>query len=226
MSRFLLFEECKLLMDKLSLVREETKKLFFGASGSHDWDHTLRVYNLCKHIGEKEGADMKILLLAALLHDIGRGEQDKSKGEICHAELGTKMAPKILEKHGFDSKTIDSVVHCIERHRFKRGAAPESLEAKVLFDADKLDSIGAIGIARSIHFSGEHGAKVHNHDHPDIENTKEYSEEDTAYREFNVKLKKVKDRMLTEEGKRIAEGRHEFMISFFNQINREVDGEL
>ena len=212
--------------EKINLVKEEIIKDFYSTSGSHDWDHTERVYNMCLHIGKKENANMLVLELAALLHDIGRGEQDKSKGTLCHAEVGAKRTPKILEKHGFDKKTIDSIVHCISTHRFRKGNAPESLEAKILFDADKLDSIGAIGIARAIYFSAEHGAKVHNHNHKNIHNTVEYSKDDTAFREFNVKLKKVKDKMLTSEGKNIARHRHKYMEKFFEELNKEVDGKL
>ena len=97
-----------------------------------------------------------------------------------------------------------------------------------LFDADKLDSIGAIGIGRAFLFAGEIGSKVHN-DKKTIENIKEtkaYSKEDTAYREYILKLVNIKDLLFTNEGKRIAKERHDFMVEFFNRLNREVDGEI
>lgn len=117
------------------------------------------------------------------------------------------------------------MVHCIETHRFRGNNKPQTKEAKVLFDADKLDSIGAVGIGRAFQFAGEVGARLHNGG-IDIKQTQSYSKEDTAYREFTVKLRKIKDRMLTEEGKRMAEERHRFMIAFFDRLNDEVEGKV
>jgi len=135
------------------------------------------------------------------------------------------MAGKILKAHGVDKKTIARVIHCIQAHRFRKGAVPVSQEARILFDADKLDSIGAVGIGRAFLFAGEVGARLHDKD-VDIYKTKPYTKEDTAYREYLVKLGKVKDRIFTPEGKRIARDRHEFMVEFFERLNRETDGRL
>ena len=95
------------------------KSFFSDAKGSHDWEHTERVYNLCLHIGEREGADLEILKLAALLHYIGRPEQDRLGGKICHAEKGGALAGEILEKYGVEKEKIERIVHCIETHRFR-----------------------------------------------------------------------------------------------------------
>lgn len=206
-------------------IEQEAKKYFLDAKPSHDWDHTKRVYNLCIHIGEKENADLEILKLAAILHDIGRQHQDISNGNICHAEKGALLAAEILNKYTNDKEKINKIIHCIETHRFRKNKTPESKEAKILFDADKLDSIGAVGIGRAFSFSGEIGANIHNKE-VDIKKTEEYSKDDTAFREFIVKLSQVKGRMLTMEGKKLAEQRHQFMIDFFNRLNQEVDGEL
>jgi uncharacterized protein len=177
------------------------------------------------YIGKKENANLEILKYAAVLHDIGRSDQDKSNGKLCHAERGAKIAKKMLEKYKVDNDKIEKIVHCIESHRFRGKKIPRSIEAKVLFDADKLDSIGAVGIGRAFLFAGEIGAKLHNKG-IDIEKTKPYTKEDTAYREFNVKLKNVQNRMLTEEGKKIAEKRNEFMVSYFDRLDKEVHGTL
>ena len=211
-------------MNKFDDLIKEVKQNYFTARKSHDWDHTERVYNLSMHIGKIENADLEVLKIAAFLHDIGREMQDKSEGKHCHAEVGSVFARDILEKFQYPLEFIDRVIHCIETHRFRGKKVPHSLEAKILFDADKLDAIGAIGIGRAFVFAGEVGAKVHNKN-VDIENTKPYTEEDTAYREFLVKLIKVKDRMLTDEGKRIALDRHNFMVKFFDRLNKEVDGD-
>ena len=210
-------------MNRFDDLIEEVKSRYFTARKSHDWEHTERVYNLSMHIGKIENADLEVLKISASLHDIGREMQDKSEGKHCHAEAGAILAKEMLEKYEYPSEFVDRVIHCIETHRFRGEKVPNSLEAKILFDADKLDAIGAIGIGRAFVFAGEVGAKVHNKN-VDIHNTKPYTEEDTAYREFMVKLKKVKDRMLTNEGRRIASDRHSFMVDFFNRLNKEVDG--
>jgi uncharacterized protein len=214
------------LMKNSDKVINEAKTIFMNAKKSHDWDHTQRVYNLCLKIGEKEKADTEILKLAAVLHDIGRVVIFKKDGrKLNHAERGAVKAAEILENHKFSKEIIEKVVHCVETHRFRDNKEPQSLEARVLFDADKIDAIGAIGIGRAFVYSGEIGAKVHNKN-IDIEKTREDTEEDTAYREYMVKLKKIKDRLFTEEGRKMAEGRHRFMEEFFSRINKEVDGEL
>ena len=210
-------------MNLLAQIKEEAKFYFKDAKGSHDWEHTERVYNLCMHIGKEEKADMEILKLAAILHDIGREYQDKTNGRVCHAEKGALLARELLGKHAMDKERIDKVIHCIECHRFRGDRIPQSKEARVLYDADKLDSIGAVGIGRAFLFAGEVGAQLHNIG-VDVEKTEPYTKEDTAYREFMFKLKKVKDKMLTEEGKRIAEERHAFMEEFFDRLNKEING--
>jgi uncharacterized protein len=209
----------------VSKVKEEARAFFRSARGSHDWDHTERVYRLCLRIGRKEKADLGVLKLAALLHDIGREEEDRSSGRICHGRSGAALAGKLLERHGLDRAAIRSVVHCIRSHRFRKRAVPRTLEARILFDADKLDSIGAVGIGRAFLFAGEIGARLHDKN-INVGRTKAYTREDTAYREFLVKLGRVKDRMTTREGKRIAAERHRFMAAFFERLNKETDGTL
>lgn len=177
------------------------------------------------HIAEKEGADLDIIRPAALLHDIARHKEDIMKGKICHALEGARMAGDILREYDYDEDYIKKISHCIECHRFRNQHIPQTLEAKIIYDADKLDAIGAVGLGRAFLFSGEVGARLHNKD-VDVENTSIYSNEDTAYREFLEKLSKIKDRMLTETGRKIAQGRHDFMEEFFKRMNKEVDGLL
>jgi uncharacterized protein len=191
--------------------------------GSHDWSHTLRVYNMCMHIGQVEGADMEVLAIAAYLHDVGRPFQDRSKGSTCHAQKGAAIAEGLLEDVFISEDRKANIIHSILNHRFRGNSPPVTLEAKVLFDADKLDSIGAIGIGRAFQFAGENGAKLHNPS-VDPEDTESYTIEDTGYREFKLKLSKIKDRMLTREGQRIAQERHEFMEVFFERFLNEYKG--
>lgn len=209
----------------LAAIRKEAQPFFRSARGSHGWDHTERVYELCLRIGRKEGADLDTLRLAALLHDIGRGEEDRSNGRVCHAERGAVLARQILRAKDVDEDRTAAVVRAIETHRFRGRFAPDTLEGKILFDADKLDSIGAVGIGRAFLFAGEVGARLHNKG-VEIAKTKPYTREDTAFREFVVKLGRVKDRIHTAEGRRIAAERHRFMVAFFDRLHKETEGVL
>ena len=204
-------------------IRAFAERCFANSPGSHDWEHTVRVHNLSLHIGRVEGADLDVVGAAAFLHDIARPEQDASKGKICHAAKGAAMASELLRKYPFPDGQRSNIIHCVRSHRFRESSKPETLEAKVLYDADKLDSIGAIGIGRAFLFAGEVGARLHI---PDVraEETEPYSEEDTGYREFKLKLSKIRDRMLTAEGRRIAEQRHTFMDAFFERFLEEYNG--
>jgi len=211
------------LTQRWEFIRKLVQKELSSTLNSHGWDHVRRVYELCLKIGKKEKADLTILGLAALLHDIGRKEEQASKGKICHAQVGAKKAEAILLRLGVPDQIRKEVLECIRSHRFRGKQVPKSLEARILFDADKLDSIGAVGIGRAFLFAGEVGARLHN-SHQDLSKTVSYSREDTAYREFQIKLIKVKERMLTSSGKSLAEGRHRFMVRFFNRLDAEVKG--
>jgi uncharacterized protein len=210
------------MKDTIKKIENKAKKLLSFVN-SHNWDHTERVTELALHIAKKEKANIFIVKIAALLHDIGRIKEDKTKGEIDHAKYGAKIARKILTEYNLKKEIINKVVHCIESHRFRGKIKPQTIEAKCLFDADKLDSIGAVGIGRSFLFAGEVGARLFNKN-KDIKKTKPYTSEDTAYREYMVKLRYIKSRMLTGEGKRIARSRDAFMKKFFIRFKKEIKG--
>lgn len=214
--------------ERIRKVREDARTFFKDTPPSHDWSHVKRVYDLSMEIGKKEGADLEILQLAAYLHDVARRKEDESRGKVDHASEGTKIARKILKKHGYSEKQVRKVLHCIQSHRFRKSKTPKSKEAKVLFDADKLDSIGAIGVARDFAFAGEIGARLYDEDilfKAEVGKTEIYSKSDTAYREFLVKLRKIKEKMLTKTGKEIAEERDAFMRTFFQRLKKEIKGE-
>ncbi len=212
-------------MDLLDIIKDEAKRRLSGINSCHSWEHTERVYNLAMHIGQKEGADLDVLGLAAILHDIARKEQDESNGKIDHAERGAEIAKEILGGYGLPEKKLENILHCIKSHRYRNNIVPSTIEAKILYDSDKLDSIGAIGIGRNFSFAGHLGAKVHDKE-ANLDKSAEYTVDDTAYREYLVKLRYVKDKMLTDEGRRIAEGRHNFQEEFFKRLNEEVDGNM
>lgn len=213
-------------MNKFNQILKEAKKHFVNARGSHDFDHVERVLKMALHIGKKEGADLEVLKLAAILHDVSRKSADEQKGKVDHAKEGALAAREILEKFAIPESKIAAICHCIEAHRFRNEIKPRTLEAKILFDADKLDSIGAIGIGRAFLFAGEIGAKLHNAVATDVSKTAEFSLEDTAYREFMVKLRFIKSRLQTREGRRLAKNRHKFMLDFFKRLNKEMTGRI
>jgi uncharacterized protein len=196
------------------LTIEQARALYDGKSDStHDFDHVLRVYRLAERIGRAEGADMAVLRTAALLHDIARSDQDA--GHVPdHAAEGARRAHEILP--GRPPAFIEAVAHAIEAHRFRVDRPPQTLEAKVLYDADKLDAIGAVGIARAFAYGAHQGQRLWAA--PD-------ADEHTAMKEFAVKLSRLKDTLFTQAARAIAEERHAFMVEFFERMATEVRGE-
>ena len=217
-------DDCPLGVELTEKLRKLADPYHDGMGGCHGPDHTERVHKTALHIGRLMGAQLDVLSAAALLHDIGRRYETMEQGKICHAEKGAELARDILKKLNFVPKLIDEIAHCIEAHRYRGNKVPQTLEAKILYDADKLDSIGAVGIGRAFLFAGQTGARLHNESDVDILACKPYSREDTAYREFKFKMSKIKDRMLTPEGTRLAAERHDFMEVFFERLERETKG--
>lgn len=205
---------------------DQVVALYQGADSTHDFDHVLRVLALAERLAEEEGADREIVRTAALLHDIARSKERSNYGLECdaemdHALLGAQMARDILANE--DAEFVDAVAHAIEAHRYRNAIEPRTIEAKVLFDADKLDSIGAVGVARAFAFGGVMNQPLWG------EVSAGYvpggDEAHTPHHEFHVKLKHIKAQLHTETGKRIAEGRHRVMAAFYEQMAAEVRGE-
>ncbi len=209
--------------EHLHHLRAISSSFCLTEGGSHGPDHSERVLHTAITIGQKMAARLAILAPAALLHDIGRKEESQSKGKICHAQRGAELAAPLLRDLNYAEDDISVICHCIRAHRFRGATKPESLEAKILFDADKLDSIGAIGIGRAFLFAGQIGARLHNPEQ-DPSLSRPYSLEDTAYREFRVKMSKVRHQMFTPVGLQLAEQRHAFLELFFNQLTKETNG--
>ena len=203
---------------------EEARRLYNADDTAHDFDHVLRVHALAMKIGEAEGADLEIVSAAALLHDVARREADRLGA--CHAKMGAARAREILSAHPPDK--VEAVAAAIASHRFRQSVEPPSLEAKVLYDADKLDAIGAVGVARAYAIAGRLGqrlwspwteGKCLNAGANDI-----YNSEHTPVREFQVKLGRLKDTLYTDTARAIAEGRHRYMAEFFARLDEEVSG--
>ncbi len=200
------------------------------APPTHDISHTMRVVNMCMTLGQSEGADLEILYAAALLHDISRPEADRLGR--CHAEMSAGMAPAILAVAGFPEAKRDQVLHCISTHRFRGDNPPKSREAMILYDADKLDAIGAIGVCRAYAYCGENGQRLYSSftpgqmEIPADEEPEKFTDHErhTPIHEFRQKLSRIKTRLFTESARRIAEKRHLYMLKFFNRLYEEVQG--
>lgn len=209
-------------------IELEARKYFKKASGCHDWTHVERVRVLSLFIGRREKADLGVLELAAILHDVGREQEMKSKGAFCHAEKSAEIAKNILAKYNISQEAVSNIIHCIKTHRFRNSRIPGTIEAKVLFDADKLDSIGAVGLARAFLFAGSVGSgNLYTGNEKKLSRLgKDFSftKEDSAVLEYELKLKHIKDKILTSTGKKIAGQRHKFMTSFFKRFWQEIKG--
>lgn len=200
---------------------------------AHNMEHVMRVVDLCGMLAEyEEGVDSEILLVSALLHDIARVKEDKdTTGSIDHAILGAKMAGNILRELDYPDEEIEKVIHCIKTHRFRSGIGPKTIEAKILFDADKLDVLGAVGLARTYMMSGQYGQSIdfdfENYSLEDNSNTngrlKDMSKH-SPFIEFECKYKKIPDRLYTYKAKEIAAERLAFMDDFFKKLKDELRG--
>lgn len=201
---------------------------------AHNLDHVFRVYKLCLLIAKHEkNVDLEILIPAALLHDIARVEESQDKtGEIDHAVLGSAIAEDILRKLEYEEEKIQKIKHCIIAHRFRTGNEPNTIEAKILFDSDKLDAIGASGIARTFMLAGQFGQRLTVN-----ESMENYLEDNTVangrikdvskhtpFIEYEIKLKKIPDKLYTQKAKEIGKERLKFMDEYFSRLSLEMVG--
>lgn len=215
-------------------IEKDAKKYFEKANGCHDWSHVERVRSLALNIGKKEGADLFILELASILHDVGRYEEmqksKESNGSVkyCHAKEGARISRELLKNCDIKERDFKNIVHCVESHRHRNSLNPETIEAKVLYDADKIDGIGAIGIGRIFLFAGSHGSRnLYTGNEKRL--AKEggdysYTKDDSAPLEYEIKLKYTLKKMLTDTGKKIAKKRLVLMDNFFESFWEEIEG--
>lgn len=190
---------------------------------AHDREHIYRVLYNALDIAQREtDVDYDVLITACLLHDIGRKEQFEDPS-VCHALVGGDKAFRFLTEQGFDTEFSNRVRQCIRTHRFRRGMQPESLEAKILFDADKLDATGAIGIARTFMYKGDMAEPIYTvlPDGSICDGTK--SDEPSFFHEYKFKLEKLYDRFYTAAGARLADQRRTAAAAFYESLYREVN---
>jgi uncharacterized protein len=200
---------------------EEASRFYLENDAAHDFDHVLRVLALAERIGQAEGADLEIVRAAALLHDVARA--DEEGGSTCHAQAGAQRAREILQGH--PPEKVEAVAQAIATHRFREKSIPQTLEAQVLYDADKLDAMGAIGVARAYAISGQARQRLWGPVPADYRGEAQGTPEHTAVHEFVFKLSRLKGTLFTPTAKAIAAERHRYMAEFFDRLEREVKGE-
>ncbi len=195
----------------------------------HGFDHILRVYRMVEKLARIEGADLEIVRAAALLHDAqGSQTEGGEEGRQNHHHASSEFAQQILQAGGWTPDRIAAVQHCIRAHRFRDNTeSPQTLEAKILFDADKLDVIGAVGVARTVAFDVVVNQPIYAEPSPRFMETgeKEPGEPHSSYHEYLFKLCKIKDRLYTFTAREIAEERHQFMTEYFDRLAAEEKGE-
>jgi len=210
--------------EKFFDMLKERIKNNFEKAGSHGFDHTERVYNLAVKIGKDEEVDIDVIKAAALLHDIARqGEED---GKVkCHAEEGAKIAEEMLNKLDFPKDKIEKVTYAIKVHRYSKGIKPETKEAAVIQDADRLDALGAICIARVFSYGGKKGRPLYD---TAIPPKKVYeSDATTSINHFYEKILNIKPQTFnTRSAQEIAKERYQFVSEFVSRFIKEWNGAL
>lgn len=205
------------------LDEAEARQLYADGDSAHDFDHVLRVTHLATYIASREGGDVTVVRLAALLHDVSIS----GAGRRAHHLAAADFAGELLHSRGLGTKRTASVVHCIEAHRFRnRTVQPATLEAQCLYDADKLDSIGAIGVARVFAYAGAHNSRLWTESWravPPIEQ-KPAGAEYTPVHEYVYKLQRILATLHTATARTLGERRHTFMATFFDQLDAEMRG--
>ncbi len=209
---------------------EQARQWYRGADAVHDFDHVLRVYRMAERLAGEEGGDMEIVRAAALLHD-AEGSAPGGEGEerAAHHHSSAQFAGEVLAAEGWPTERIAAVQHCIRAHRFRdRSEPPATVEAKILFDADKLDVLGAIGVARVIGYAALDGQPFYATPSERFMQTgqEEPGEPHSSYHEFLFKLRRVHERLFTNTARTLAANRDAYLAEFFSRFEAESRGEI
>lgn len=206
---------------------EQAREWYRGSDAVHDFDHVTRVLALAERIAQAEGADLEIVRAAVLLHDAALGENGGTRERSGHHERSAEFARQVLAAEGWPAPRIERVVECILAHRFREtNGAQKSLEAKVLYDADKLDAIGAVGAARAIAYAALHGTPFFRDASPRFRRGEglEPGELHSAHHELIFKLSRIPARLHTATAKALAEERMRALNEFFSRLGEESRG--
>lgn len=200
------------------------RALYAAGDAAHDFDHILRVTHLGEQIATAEGADVAVVRAAALLHDVPVPGATRKAHHLAAADF----AADYLTSQGMPPAQVENVVHCIRSHRFRdRSIQPATLEAKCLYDADKLDSIGAIGVARAFSHSGSHNSRLWHQpaDAAPPDDAAPTGADYTPVHEFVYKLRRLLPTLHTATARSIGQQRHDFMCAFYAQLDAEMLGQ-
>ncbi|MDP8888256.1 MAG: HD domain-containing protein [Thermoproteota archaeon] len=203
------------------MIKRNVQRMLEGRDPAHDFQHIMRVYKNAKLIGRREGANMEVLLLAVLLHDIvvyPKGSAKSSRSSDDSADL----AENILQSYGYSQYKINRISYCIRLHSYSKRLVPASLEGRILQDADRLDSLGAIGIARTFSVGGSEKRMFYKADDPFCRSSRELDDRQWTLDHFQTKLLKLKNLMHTRTAKKIAQERMRFMMLFIRQLQKEI----
>lgn len=189
---------------------------------AHDKEHIYRVlYNALDIAKTENNVDYDVLIGACLLHDIGRKEQYENP-TLCHAMVGGEKAYNFLIEHDFDVAYAEKVKQCIQTHRYRKNNSPQSLEAKILFDADKLDAAGAMGIARTLMYKGIVSEPLYSLLPDGMVSDGENDTAPSFFQEYKYKLEKIYSNFYTAKGTEVARERQQAAIDFYNSLYQEV----
>jgi uncharacterized protein len=192
----------------------------------HGFDHVLRVLHMAERLAAELGADVEIVRVAAMLHDAAGAAPGPGGGRQTHEQASAEFAAEVLRREGWPEDRIQQVAHCIRAHRYRSVEAPRTIEAMILYDADKLDVLGAFGVARTIGYALQAGEPVFAEPSAEFQRSgeKQSGEPHSAYHEFLFKLRHVPDRLHTEPGRRLGASRSSLMQRFFEQLALEAVG--
>jgi uncharacterized protein len=206
---------------------EQARAWYSDSDPTHDFSHIMRVLTLARRLALAEGADVEIVEAAALLHDAHGSDPAVKDVRANHHEGSAEFAALVLLAEGWMPERIAAVQECIRTHRYRAGGSPETLEAKVLFDADKLDAMGAIGAARALAFAARTGQPFYAEPSERFlsSGVLEDREPHSAYHEHVFKLSKLKGRLHTRSAQALADGRDRFLADFFKRLGEEFRGE-
>lgn len=214
------------------VTTDDVRQFYITGDAAHDFDHVARVVALAVHLATAEGADVEIVRLAALLHDVPVEHMRPEDGGVvaaaareAHHLAAARFAGAFLCARGMDRTAVDHVVHCIEAHRFRdQSIRPQTLEAKCLYDADKLDSMGAMGVARAFAFAGAHDHRLWTEPAAAVppQDAAPEGRNYTPVHEYVYKLARLLDTLHTPTAKAMGAERHAFMVAFYTQLDREV----
>lgn len=208
-------------MKKETFTLLENYMLSCMQDAAHDKDHVYRVLYTAMEIADGEKVNRDVLIAACLLHDIARKDQLENPA-FCHAEKGAERAEQFLLENGFAPEFAAHVRDCIYTHRFRKAMPPESMEAKILFDADKLDVTGAIGIARTLMYRSAVEEPLYTLLPDGTVSDGSGDVPDSFFREYRFKLEKIYDRFYTEKGRQMAAGRRQAAENYYRSLYAEI----